>query len=140
VRSQARSVAAKQAPAPEDEWAGMSWEDRHDVMTFTVLPNMARAFQRHDESPAPDTTCRTCHGRYAERIAYAMPSDDLPGFDPAHMPRVDSPDPREARATRFMMEEVTPTMAELLGVPVYDPKTGKGFGCFHCHPTLGAKR
>jgi hypothetical protein len=37
-----------------------------------------------------------------------------------------------------MIETVTPAMAELLGEPLYDAKTQRGFGCFKCHPALGS--
>jgi hypothetical protein len=113
----------------------LSWEDRHDAMTFAVLPNMARLFQGFYHSPDPDMTCRTCHGAAAERVRYKMPNG-LPPLDPAHLPSEDSPDPKEARVARFMIEEVTPQMADLLGVPVYDPATRTGFSCFRCHPSL----
>jgi hypothetical protein len=103
-------------------------------MTFAVLPNMARLFQRFSASSAPETTCRTCHGADAEKVAYAMPHG-LMALDPRHMPRPDALDAKEARVTRFMTEEVTPQMADLLGVPLYDPETRKGFSCFDCHPS-----
>jgi hypothetical protein len=123
----------------------MSWEDRHDVMTFAVLPNMARTFQRFNGSADPDMTCATCHGADAEGVKYAMPHG-LPALDPARMPDPDGPDPREARMAKFMIEEVTPAMADLLGVPPAarvaragrvdrgaDPKGA--FSCFNCHPS-----
>jgi hypothetical protein len=90
-------------------------------MTFTVLPNMGRLFQRFEGKAAPDLTCRTCHGADAERVAYAMPHG-LPALDPRRMP-----DP-SGRVARFMAEEVTPQMADLLGVD------RARFTCFHCHP------
>ena len=106
---------------PRDDWAKLTWEDRHSEMTFLVLPNMARLFQRHDGKPDPDMTCRTCHGGDAERVAYAMPHG-LPALDPAHMPDERTP------TVRFMRETVTPTMADLLGVE------RREFTCFRCHP------
>ena len=105
----------------------MTWEDRHDVMTFAVLPNMARAFQRFDGSTDPDMTCATCHGPDAELVHYAMPHG-LPALDPKRLPDPKGPDPRQARMAKFMIEEVTPAMADLLGAP-------RGFSCFNCHPT-----
>jgi hypothetical protein len=100
-------------------------------MTFAVLPNMARTFQRLRGRPDPTLTCRTCHGKDAERVAYKMPHG-LTALDPAHMP-----DP-DARTVRFMTTEVVPQMARILGVPVYDPSTKQGFGCFNCHPARGS--
>jgi hypothetical protein len=90
-------------------------------MTFRVLPNMARLFQRHDGKPAPDLTCRSCHGPDAEQAAYAMPHG-LPPLDPQR-----ARDRRDERV-RFMTDEVTPTMADLLGIDRAD------FTCFACHP------
>ena len=138
VSCQVRAPAA--APAQES-WSAMTWEDRHDVMTFAVLPNMARTFQRYRGSPDPDMTCATCHGADAEAVHYAMPHG-LPALDPARMPDPNGPDPREARMAKFMIEEVTPAMAELVGVPLdragragrtADPT--RGFSCFNCHPS-----
>jgi hypothetical protein len=33
----------------------------------------------------------------------------------------------------FMVKQVVPTVAQLVGEQPYDPKTQKGFGCFECH-------
>jgi hypothetical protein len=134
------------APAPaQDRWNPMSWEDRHDVMTFAVLPNMARTFQRFNGSADPDMTCATCHGADAEQVKYAMPHG-LPALDPARMPDPHGSDPKEARMAKFMIEQVTPAMADLLGVPlderadrldrIDDSANPKhGFSCFNCHPS-----
>lgn len=123
----------------------MSWEERHDTMTFLVLPNMARLFQRFDGSLYPTLTCRTCHGQDAEEVRYKMPHG-LTALDPAHLPDSLDPDPRRARIEKFMTEEVTPEMADLLGVPVlhgplrapHDPRKSSGFSCFNCHPAREA--
>ena len=113
-------VPAKVVPvAADDEWARASWDDRHDTMEFVVHPNMARLFQAHAKQPDPDMTCRTCHGADAEAVNYAMPHG-LPALDPAHMPNDET--------AKFMAEEVTPKMIELLGT------TPQHFGCFNCHP------
>jgi hypothetical protein len=101
----------------------MSWEDRHDTMTFLVLPQMARAFQRFEGKPYPDLTCLSCHGENAEKILYRMPNG--PALDPAHLPRRDSSDPHEAGLAAFMIDEVMPSLAEMLGKP--------DVGCFSCH-------
>lgn len=103
-----------------DRWSPLTWEERHDRMTWLVHPNMARVFQRHDGKAVADVTCRTCHGKDAEEVAYAMPHA-LPALDPGHMPDPSLP------IVRFMTDEVTPTMADLLGVD------RRSFTCFGCH-------
>jgi len=127
-------VATPRREAPT--WPTSSWEDRHSLMTFAVLPNMARAWQEHDGAPDPTMTCRTCHGANAEEVAYRMPNT-LPPLDPAHLPSRTSRDPREAKTARFMFDVVVPQMTELLDAPPYDAKTGRGFFCFDCHPKGG---
>ncbi len=52
----------KRAAAPE-AWSPLTWEERHDVMTFVVLPNMGRLFQEFRETEYPDLTCDSCHGK-----------------------------------------------------------------------------
>jgi hypothetical protein len=101
-------------------------------MEFVVHPSMARLFQQHDRKPAPDLTCRTCHGADAEAVQYKMPHG-LPALDPAHLPDGSGTDAR-ARTAKFMIEEVTPKMIELLEVSPWNPQTKRGFGCFSCHP------
>jgi hypothetical protein len=115
-------------------WNALSWEERHDTMTFAVLPNMARLFQRFRGASAPDMTCRTCHGEDAERVSYAMPHG-LPPLDPRRMPDPNARDAKEAKMAKFMTEQVTPTMADLLGEPRFDPTTKQGLSCFSCHPS-----
>jgi len=106
----------------------MSWEDRHDTMTFLVLPQMARAFQRFEGKPYPDLTCLSCHGENAEDVRYRMPNG--PALDPKRLPGKDSPDPHVAKIAAFMIDEVTPSLAEMLEKP--------DVGCFTCHVSKGA--
>jgi hypothetical protein len=118
--------AAQPPPAQhQDGWAKLPWEQRHVVMTFTVLPNMARLFQKHFGKPDPDLTCRSCHGKDAEEVQYAMPHG-LPALDPDHLPDASSSDPRIAGMAKFMADEVVPTMADLIEKP--------DLGCLTCHP------
>lgn len=126
-----QSAPGASVPA-SDDWAKASWEDRHDTMEFVVHPSMARLFQKHDRKPAPDLTCRSCHGADAETVQYKMPHG-LPALDPAHLPDGSGNDAR-AKTAKFMIEEVTPAMIELLEVAPWDSKTKRGFGCFSCHP------
>ena len=129
-----RTVAAQGSHA-DPTWNALSWEERHDVMTFAVLPNMSRLFQRFRGASSPDMTCRTCHGEDAERVGYAMPHG-LPPLDPRRMPDPHARDAKEATMARFMTEEVTPAMVDLLGVPRREPTgSSRGFTCFNCHPS-----
>jgi hypothetical protein len=107
-------------------WPTLSWEDRHTTMTFTVLPNMGRAWQKFPKSDAPTLTCRSCHGAKAEGTRYKMPNPNLPKLDPAHMPSKTSSDANEARWATFMIDEVVPQMTSLMD-------TTPSFGCFNCH-------
>jgi hypothetical protein len=124
------ALPAHVGAATSDGWASLSWEDRHDQMTFLVLPNMARLFQEFQHAPDPNLTCRSCHGADAERVAYRMPNGLHP-LDPAHMP-----DPASGVA-KFMTEQVTPKMIDFLGVEPFDAQSGRGFGCFNCHASSG---
>jgi hypothetical protein len=117
-----RAPATARAPT-SDGWSRATWEERHDAMTFLVLPTMARSFQRFEGKPYPELTCISCHGEQAENVQYRMPGG--PPLDPAHLPRKDSPDPREAKLAAFMIDEVTPSLAEMLGK--------RDIGCFSCH-------
>ena len=110
-----RMVAAR----TKDEWAPLSWEERHDVMTWSLLPAMMPVIQRTFATADPELNCRTCHGANAEAVAYAMPNG-LPPLDPGHMPT--------GKVAEAMRRDVTPLLSEILG---------KSETCFSCHP--GAK-
>ena len=121
--------AISRAPAAQpSEWDQASWEQRHDSMTWLVLPAMARKFQAFAGSRYPQLSCFSCHGADAEEVAYRMPHG-LPALDPARLPSAQSHDAREARYAVFMTNEVTPTMRELLGKP--------NLTCMTCHPAVG---
>jgi len=119
--------------AEDDSWGALTWEGRHDSMTWVVLPSMARLFQQIQGTEYPEMSCRTCHGSDAEAVAYRMPHG-LPPLDPNRMPDPLERSPRGHMA-KVMADEVMPLMVQLLEVPAYDPATKKGFGCFGCHPT-----
>ncbi|HEY4104835.1 MAG TPA: hypothetical protein VGM44_13135 [Polyangiaceae bacterium] len=130
------SATKKNTPrdSREDDFRQMSWEERHDQMTWVVLPTMAERFQAFSGSADASLTCRSCHGPDPESVSYRMPRS-LPALDPRHLPQANDADAR-GRTAKFMIETVTPTMADLLGEPLYDAKTQRGFGCFNCHPSL----
>ncbi len=93
----------------EDRWAKLSFEERHSVMTFAVLPNMARTWRDFRATKDPEMTCRTCHGANAEAVNYRMPNPSLPPIDEARIP----PGP----VAEFMKAKMVPEMRDLLGSP-----------------------
>ena len=117
-----RGGAKSPAPATarEDRWATLDFEERHTVMTFTVLPNMARTWRDFRHTEYPDMTCRTCHGKDAEAVSYRMPNPSLPRIDPAHPPR--------GPVAEFMKRTMVPDMIELTGT------TSEHLSCNGCHP------
>ena len=118
THAQATAAASAHGPAAPgtDEWAALSWEERHDVMTWSLLPAMMPVMQRTFATKDPELTCRTCHGANAEAVAYKMPNG-LPPLDPAHLPT--------SKIADAMRRDVTPLLSEILG---------KAETCFSCHP------
>jgi hypothetical protein len=126
---------ASTPPAPtadaKIDWKGMSKEQRTDYMKKTVMPKMSELLKGYDGKHWQNVTCATCHGEGAKAGKFDMPNAKLPklsftdGFK-KHMTK-------DAKMTKFMMEQVTPTMKDLLGMQAYDPATHQGFGCGGCH-------
>jgi hypothetical protein len=120
--------------APKVPWANKTHAQRQDYMGLYVLPRMQKLFAEWRPGDYGEFRCQTCHGESFDRPPVSF-----------HMPRVSYPlkadDPigaamkYDAEATRFMMEKVLPTMAELLGEKPYNEKTGQGLHCTRCHPT-----
>jgi hypothetical protein len=111
------SHGAPTANLREDKWSKLSFEDHHSVMTFTVLPNIARTWRDFKHTEYPEMTCRTCHGQDAESVSYRMPNPSLPKIDPAHPPA--------GPVAEFMKTKMVPEMSDLVSAPI---------GCNACHP------
>ncbi len=119
---------AHEATRPErtdDHWSKLGFEDRHAVMTFTVLPNMGRTWRDFRGTVYPEMTCRTCHGKDAEAVSYRMPNPALPPIDPKKPP--------PGRMTEFMKTKMVPDMLDLLGT------TPEHLTCNTCHPKASAR-
>jgi hypothetical protein len=127
----AKAAAAAEPEPPEAPWAEMTSRERHKHMRRVVLPMMKVRFASHDPERFDEVRCETCHGPRPRDRRFEMPSEHLPRLDPtdgfaAH-------GATEPEMVAFMKNEVVPVMAEALGLPVYDPATQQGFGCFRCH-------
>jgi hypothetical protein len=98
-------------------------------MTDAVLPVMRSVFEAYD--PMVDVGCETCHGHDMVQVDYRMPnvlaSLPLEGT-------LEAADARDPEATQFMLDEVFPVMAELLGRDRYNAASAPdGFRCVGCH-------
>lgn len=100
-------------------------------MEQKVMPAMQGSFRQFDPKEFDKLDCESCHGARAESGDFRMPNPDLPKLSAAEKFRAHMD--TQPEMTRFMMEKVTPQMAALLAMPVYDPNTKQGFGCFGCH-------
>ena len=126
-------TAAPVAPLAND-WQAMTFVQRHEQMTFVVHPTMMARWQEHYQTAAPELRCITCHGEQAERHRYQMAFTTLKDLQPSRVQALYRVGATVTAEQRFKRDVVTPLMADLLGVPRYDPATGQGFSCFGCHP------
>jgi hypothetical protein len=101
-------------------------------MKAGVMPKMGAAFHDFDAKTYAEPKCVLCHGSGAKDGSFKMPNPDLPKLpgDPAGFKKIAQAKPK---VFEFMMKTVEPQTAALVGEQPFDPKTGKGFGCFECH-------
>jgi hypothetical protein len=124
--------AAPAGPPGPGDWAKWSHEQKLAYMKSDVMPKMGGLFHEFDAKKYDEPKCVLCHGDGVKDGSFTMPNPGLPKLDPspAGFKAVSAKHPKVAG---FMMKQVAPTMAQLLAVPPYDPKTHEGFGCFNCH-------
>lgn len=129
--STSASSEAAGRPGPGD-WEKWTHDQKLAYMKSTVMPKMGALFHDFDAKAYAETKCVLCHGAGVKDGSFKMPNPDLPKLEltPAGMKAMHAKHPK---AVDFMMKQVEPTMAELLGESPYDPKTGQGFGCLGCH-------
>jgi hypothetical protein len=108
-------------------WATMDRDARLTYMGTEVMPKMKDAFKQRGF----DTfKCANCHGADYKEVDFKMPNDLTP-LNPENP--IQSGMDLDEEMTKFMVSEVLPQMAEMLGKET-DVTTGKGeFGCLSCH-------
>ncbi len=113
---------------PEQPWSTMSHEDKEMDMVGRFLPIMTEIFQEYDAQRFADFGCESCHGTDMRERHFEMPSDQLPPVPLPGTPAYQQMAQHSPEMTRFMEEQVTPTMQTLLGM-------GATFTCNGCHPS-----
>ncbi len=112
-----------ESPAPV-AWKDMDREQRLEFMGLTVMPAMEKLFKEYDAEAYAEFKCQTCHGEDMEAVDYKLPNGlySLPEANP-----VESAKEYDAEVTAFMVDKITPKMAELL------QEGPNEFGCLSCH-------
>jgi hypothetical protein len=126
------SSAPPGPPGPGD-WANWSHDQKMAYMKSTVMGAEKTLFSGYDAKKYGDMKCNTCHGSGAADGSFKMPSADLPKLDATPDGFKKMAKGKNAKIFDFMMKQVEPQTAQLLGEQPYDPKTQAGFGCFNCH-------
>ena len=139
----AGSAATTQPTEPPLEVAkidGKTYKDldkkgRAELMKKFVLPKAKELFAAFDPT-FPEVTCKTCHGDGVADHTFKMPNPkikQLPGTEKGFVIWVHQ-HPEEAKWAGFMGEKLEPAMGQLLGMTVFNPKTGQGdLSCQTCH-------
>ncbi len=123
---------ASSGASPAEVAAPEAWRDdmpdaeKAAFMKAHVVPGMGPLFQGYDAAKYASFGCATCHGPDGKKPTEFLPkltfkNNQLTAF--AEHPEI----------SKFMAEQVTPKMGEILGKPAFDPATHQGFGCTGCH-------
>lgn len=117
--------------ADEPTWDQLDRAARLEYMTDVVLPTMRDIFQAHDPERHAGFSCATCHGDDLVAVDYAMPNALTPLPLDGTLAAAEARDPE---TTAFMLDEVFPAMAALLGREKYSHDAAPdGFRCVGCH-------
>jgi cytochrome c553 len=147
----AHSEASGPTPAPPDDntpvvmpcevpWKDMTKNQRHQFMKKVLMPKMRDVFHAFDAEKFAKVGCGTCHGKHPKEAEFKMPSPDLPSLPASEKEFMATAMKDKPEMVKFMHEQVTPAVAELLGLKRFDPKAPDpaAFGCSACHTLSGA--
>lgn len=122
--AESTSHAAQEGPSFDD----LPMEEKVEVMSSKVVPNVGKLFKEHDGKKFAKFGCTNCHGpQKKDDPRKVLPKLTLSngGFEKLSKAKPEM--------MQFMSEKVVPAMAEALNEKPYDPVTHKGFGCAGCH-------
>ncbi len=122
--------------APTAKFDDLSKEEKKKFMKEVFMPPMREAFQTFDPKDFEKFTCATCHGPGAKEGRFEMPNPDIERL-PQTQEGFQELAKKHPKELAFMKDTVTPLAAKLIGEALFDPATGKGFGCFECHMAVG---
>ncbi len=115
----------------EPRWAELDREQRIAFMTEKVEPTMREVFVGYDPMRFAAFGCPSCHGPDPEGRDYQMPAFLQP------LPlegTLEAAEMRNPEMTTFMLDEVFPTMAAMLGEQKFhETDAPDGFRCVRCH-------
>lgn len=122
-------------------WKDMTGQQRGRYMAKVVVPEFRKVFQAYDPKEFEKVNCATCHGKHGKENKFKMPSPELPVLPSSEEEFMATTYKEHPEMVKFMGEQVTPKMAELLGVPHFDPQhpDPNAFSCQGCHTLKGAE-
>jgi hypothetical protein len=126
----AAAVDAGNTPG-QKSWTDMSHDERLALMKTAVMPQMKKAFQDFDAKEFAEFSCVTCHGPGIKQHKFDMPNPKLPKLDAKGGFKKEAA--KHPKTLQFMEHVVEPQMAQILGLPTWEPSNPSGFGCGGCH-------
>ena len=113
-------------------WDKMEFDAKKGYMKQFVMPQMKVLFRNFDSVKYGNINCKTCHGDGVAAGTYKMPNPRLPKL-PNSKEGWDKIKEKHADIMKFMVSQVKPNMANLLGLKPFSKDNPKGFGCGNCH-------
>lgn len=127
--SPANPAASTPLSAAPAAWSDtLSHDQKLAFMKATFTPAVAPVFKGHNATLYADFGCKTCHGPESK----PQPRDFLPHLTLTADGKGIMEFTTKPEVSKFMID-VEVAAAKSFGKPVFDVKTGQGFGCAGCH-------